>query len=175
MTRQPTSGRVPRIAGWFIRLRDSARDRRALVAGAIFFDYNDYRTHIGDKGLGALKQRVHGVVDLYGRRKPSFGELRRESSPVESIVVNWDGQAFSATVKTMTKLPAYELKGYSLRWIVYGFGDLPMETGESELPDLRPGVTATITAELKTPSPRRVVFDVIRPTRYSAATLDWRG
>ncbi len=52
------------------------------VAGMIFFDYNDYRTHVGDKGVGALQQRVHGVVDVFGRRKPSFAALREESSPV---------------------------------------------------------------------------------------------
>ena len=38
------------------------------VGGLIFFDYNDYRTHLGDKGLGVLKQRVHGVVDVLGAR-----------------------------------------------------------------------------------------------------------
>ena len=56
-----------------------------FVAGTIFFDYNDYRTHIGDKGIGPLKQRVHGVVDLYGNRKPSFEALRQEASPIESL------------------------------------------------------------------------------------------
>ena len=25
-----------------------------FVAGTIFFDYNDYRTHLGDKGVGVL-------------------------------------------------------------------------------------------------------------------------
>ncbi len=51
------------------------------VAGLIFFDYNDYRTHIGDKGRGVLKQRVHGVVDVFGARKPSFEVLRRGIEP----------------------------------------------------------------------------------------------
>jgi beta-galactosidase len=55
------------------------------VGGLIFFCYNDYRTHIGDKGLGVLKQRVHGVVDVFGARKPSYEVLRRESGPVEKI------------------------------------------------------------------------------------------
>ena len=61
------------------------------VGGLIFFDYNDYRTHIGDKGSGVLKQRVHGVVDVFGARKPSFEVLRSESSPVESLEVRPDG------------------------------------------------------------------------------------
>jgi hypothetical protein len=35
---------------------------------------------------GALKQRVHGVVDLYGTHKPSFDALRSESSPVKQLL-----------------------------------------------------------------------------------------
>ena len=64
-------------------LRDHTRVLRehACVGGAIFFCYNDYRTHIGDKGIGALRQRVHGVVDVYGERKPSFEALRNGIEP----------------------------------------------------------------------------------------------
>ena len=51
------------------------------VAGAIFFCYNDYRDPIGDQGLGVMKQRVHGVVDLY-RRPQTF--LRTAPSGIES-------------------------------------------------------------------------------------------
>lgn len=39
---------------------------KEYVGGLIFFCYNDYRTHIGDKGTGVMKQRIHGVVDLLG-------------------------------------------------------------------------------------------------------------
>lgn len=41
--------------------------KKPFVSGAIFFCYNDYRTHVGDRGVGVVQQRVHGVVDLYGR------------------------------------------------------------------------------------------------------------
>src|SRR5260370_401965 len=27
---------------------------------------DDYRTDVGDRGVGLLQQRVHGVVDVYG-------------------------------------------------------------------------------------------------------------
>src|SRR5690606_24521191 len=49
-----------------LRSNNEVFRRHDYVGGLIFFSYNDYRTHIGDKGIGALKQRVHGVVDLYG-------------------------------------------------------------------------------------------------------------
>jgi beta-galactosidase len=49
-----------------LRSHDAVLWSKDYVAGAIFFCYNDYRTHVGDRGVGALQQRVHGVVDAYG-------------------------------------------------------------------------------------------------------------
>lgn len=143
------------------------------VAGAIFFDYNDYRTHIGDKGIGPLKQRVHGVVDVYGNRKPSFDDLRRESSPLERIEIARAGEALEVTLITSRHIPAYTLDGYTLRWIVYGFGGLPMETGEAKLPRLKPGDRTSVKVHYKETGARRVQFDVMRPTRFSVATARW--
>ena len=144
------------------------------LAGAIFFDYNDYRTHIGDKGAGPLKQRVHGVVDLYGDRKPSYAELRRQSSPVEQLRVAADATGFAVTVATRRRLPAYALRGYQLRWTVYGFGDLPMEAGTADLPALPPGASATLSVQIQEKAPKRIRFDVMRPTGFSAATSVWK-
>ena len=141
------------------------------VGGLIFFCYNDYRTHIGDKGLGVLKQRVHGVVDLYGARKPSYDVLRRESSPVAEMRISENAGKRSVVVRTKKDIPAYALRGYKLRWIAYGDGDIPVEQGETPLPDLRPGDEAEVSVEVKSVNPRRVAIDVMRPTGFSAATL----
>ncbi len=97
------------------------------VGGLIFFCYNDYRTHIGDKGLGVMKQRVHGVVDLYGVRKPSFDQLRRESSPVEAIDAsraNWQFRrhsshaqsSFPRTRYVITNCAAPSMGSTTCRW-----------------------------------------------------------
>jgi beta-galactosidase len=51
---------------------DEVLRTRDFIGGLIFFCYNDYRTHIGDRGTGVMRQRVHGVVDLYGNRKGSY-------------------------------------------------------------------------------------------------------
>jgi beta-glucuronidase len=144
------------------------------VAGAIFFCYNDYRTHIGDKGLGVLKQRVHGVVDVYGTRKPSFERLRREASPVEELEIDPGSAGLVIRIKTRKSLPAYSLEGYSLRCVVYGFGDLPMEQEIKPLPKLPPGGEAGMIFVPKEKNPRRVKVDVMRPTGFSAATAEWR-
>lgn len=145
------------------------------VAGAIFFNYNDYRTHIGDKGVGALKQRVHGVVDLLGDRKPSFEDLRRASSPVEQIRVARDAGGLDVTVAARERLPSYTLEGYRLRWTVYGFGGLPMEMGEADLPKLKPGDKTTVPVRFQEKAPRRIRIDVMRPTGFSALTAYWEA
>lgn len=134
-----------------LRAHTEAYRHSPLVAGAIFFSYNDYRTHKGDKGQGAFRQRVHGVVDLAGRRKPSWEALRREASPIRSLTIEpptSDGGVSRARVRLITRaleddLPAYTLRGHRLVWTVFDRNDLPRANGQIALPDLPPGVTFT--------------------------------
>jgi beta-glucuronidase len=143
------------------------------VVGLIFFCYNDYRTHIGDRGKGVLKQRVHGVVDLYGAKKPSYDVLRGESSPVEALQITSDGNALKARVRTRRLVPAYTLLGYRLRWVVCSAEGYPLEQHETGLPDLLPGVSHSVSLGLGQPLPARVVVDVMRPTGFSARSAVW--
>jgi len=147
---------------------------RPRVAGVIFFCYNDYRTHIGDKGTGVMRQRVHGVVDLYGRRKPSFDELRRESSPIELLEAAGRADFLRVTVRTRKAVPAYTLEGYRVRALVHGPAEIPIERHLAPLPRLAPGQQATVTFECRETAPEKVVLDVVRPAGDSAATLIWR-
>jgi beta-glucuronidase len=153
---------------------DNAFREYPYVGGAIFFCYNDYRTHIGDKGVGVMKQRVHGVVDLYGARKGSFEVLRRESSPLQDLQLKAEGNSLTATVVTRKTLPAYTLEGYALRWIVYAHGDLPMEQHEVPLPRLAPGQTAGVPLAFQEKNPARIRVDVMRPTGFSALTAFYK-
>jgi beta-glucuronidase len=139
------------------------------VGGSIFFDYNDYRTHMGDKGSGVLKQRVHGVVDIFGARKPSFEVLRRESSPVESFEIKPGGRALVAVVRTRKDLPAYTLKGYILRWTAFGNGGIPLERKEVPLPDLAPGLVFETPFGPKGRDAGKVLVELVRPTGFAAA------
>jgi len=152
--------------GRILRTHDEVFRDYDYVGGLIFFCYNDYRTHMGDKGLGAMKQRVHGVVDVYGNRKPSFEELRREASPVESLEARREGAQVTVTLRTRKRVPAYTLTGYRLRCTLYGFGGLPMEQQEVGLPVLAPGATATQVFQVK--GAGRIKVDVVRPTGFSA-------
>ncbi len=158
-------------------LLDHTRVCRELdfVAGLIFFCYNDYRTHVGYKGTGATRQNPHGVVDLYGNRKPSYDTLRRESSPVECLRVTGQPSAFAITLRARKTVPAHRMTGYSLRGVLYGYGEIPLERHVVEVPTLSPGEQATILMQFKEKEPLKIVFDVLRPTAFSAYTHLWRA
>jgi beta-galactosidase/beta-glucuronidase len=141
------------------------------VGGFIFFDYNDYRTHMGDKGAGVFKQRVHGVVDVFGARKPSFDVLKRESSPVGSLEARREGDVVVAVVRTRKDLPAYTLGGYTLRWTAFGNGTIPLERGEAPLPDLAPGGSAETRFAPKERAAREILVEIVRPTGFAAASV----
>jgi beta-glucuronidase len=145
-----------------------------FVAGLIFFCYNDYRTHIGDRGVGACKQRIHGVVDLYGARKPSYDVLRHESSTVESLNVTGGPQEFTIGVRARNTVPGYAMRGYKLRGILYGPGDIPLERREAPLPVIAPGQQSSVKLAFTETGARRIEFDVMRPTEFSASTSVWR-
>ena len=156
-------------------LRDHTRVCRAAkyIGGLIFFCYNDYRTHIGDKGRGVMKQRIHGVVDVLGDRKQSYAVLRDESSPIESLDCSGNPNSFTLILRTRDSIPAYRLMGYTLRGILYGFANIPLECREAALPVLTPGQRVSVSLEFKEKGATRVQFDAVRPTGFSAITSAW--
>jgi beta-glucuronidase len=157
-----------------LRFHDAVFRSKDFVAGAIFFCYNDYRTHVGYSGVGALKQNVHGVVNVDGERKASYDVLRRESSPVESLTVENHLNAFQLVIETRRDLPMYRLRGYKLRGTFYGPGEIPLERQEIDLPEIAAGAayTAALTFS-QAGAPLLVKFDILRPTGFSAYSWDW--
>ncbi len=112
------------------------------VAGAIFFSYNDYRTHMGDVGEKSFKQRVHGVVDIYGNHKPSWQAFREAASPLSHFeLVRSESDEISVNIQTrsLKDIPAYTLNEYMLIWTVYDETGLPVKSGKQILPTLAPG------------------------------------
>jgi len=115
-----------------------------------------------------MKQRVHGVVDLFGARKPSWAALRYESNPIESMAV------FRVRTRTVNSFrDPYALDGYKLQAVLYGYSGIPLERYEAPLPRLAPGDEAKVSVQWKEKEPVRVVFDVQRPTGFSAFTKSW--
>jgi beta-glucuronidase len=78
---------------------------------------------------------------------------------------------YEVEIRTRQQLPAYTLSGYSLRWIAYGYDDLPMAGGTMALPAMEPGSSHRFSAVMQTPELRRIVVDVLRPTGFSAMTV----
>ena len=172
-TPERPEGDLPRIE--ILRSHTTVFRSKDFVGGAIFFCYNDYRTHIGDRGVGALQQRVHGVVDVNGRPKPSHAVLRDESSPIESLTITNQGDTFHVLLKTRNTLPSYTLRGYRLRGVFFGQGDVPVERQEIKLPDLVSGKTAEVDlAFAQADSPYRVCFGVIRRTQFAVYSQEWK-
>jgi beta-glucuronidase len=166
-------GDEPRME--ILRTHDLAIRSKDFVAGAIFFCYNDYRTHVGDRGVGPLQQRVHGVVDLYGAHKPSYDLLCRESSPIESLAIERQGNRFRVLIRVRHDLPRYTLRGYKLRGLFFGEGNIPVERQEVDLPDAVPGSETKLELAFTQPeAPVHVQIDVLRPTSFSAYRLDWK-
>jgi beta-galactosidase len=158
-----------------MRSHDIAIRSKEFVSGAIFFCYNDYRTHVGDRGVGSLKQRVHGVVDVYGAPKPSYELLRRESSPVESLTVEHLANKFQVLIRTRGDLPMYTLRGYKLRGSFFGQGNIPVEQQEVALPETAAGSEVKLELSFtQSESPIHIQIVVLRPTDFSAFSLDWK-
>jgi beta-glucuronidase len=153
---------------------DKVFRQRDFVAGLIFFCYNDYRTHVGDRGLGAMQQRVHGVVDVYGARKPSYEVLRVESSPLEAFSVSGKAGELKVQLKSRNAAPAYTLRGYTLRTVVYGFGGIPVERVETRLPDIEPGGQTSAVVKFAEALSVQVKLDVLRPAGASVHTAIWK-
>jgi beta-galactosidase len=159
-----------------LRTHDAAIRSKDFVGGAIFFCYNDYRTHVGDRGIGPLQQRVHGVVDLYGAQKPSYELLRRESSPIESLTVEHQLNKFEVLLKVRRDLPMYTLRGYRLQGLFFGEGNIPIERQVVDLPEAEPGSETKLELVFtQSEAPIHVQIDVLRPTSFfSAYGFDWK-
>ena len=157
-----------------LREQDAVLRKHDRIAGLIFFCYNDYRTHIGDRGAGALKQRVHGVVDVYGQRKPSYEVLRGESSPIESLSATLDVGTLKIAGRVRDTVPAYTLRGYVLEAVVYGQGNIAVERQRFLLPDLPPGTAIDHTFALTAKDKQEVRVGLRRPTGPSVRTATAR-
>lgn len=157
-----------------MRSHDAAFRSKDFVGGAIFFCYNDYRTHVGDRGAGPLRQRVHGVVDIYGAHKPSYELLRRESSPIQSLTVERQANKFQMMITTRGDLPRYTLRGYKLRVLFFGQGNIPVERQELALAEILPGTQVKAGLSFKTTEVlNHLQIAVLRPTAFSAYSLNW--
>lgn len=147
--------------------------RQDFVTGYIYFCLEDYRTHMGEEGMGKYRIRRHGVSDCRHQLKPSYDVLRDLMCPVEidkvqpstavrdknSLAAVWEAKEDDHTlivgIRVKDDIPAYTLRGYTLR---YEDADGDMQT--IALPTMFPGSRY----EISVPAINaRFKFDICRP------------
>lgn len=112
-------------------------NRVPWVAGTVYFSLNDYRTFIGETGEGKYKQRVHGIMDIYGVWKPSAFFIKQQYAPIRVIdVVRISPEKIKVSLYCNDGIPSYSVKKYY--WQIYNTRLNNMIKSEI-IPDLRPG------------------------------------
>lgn len=108
--------------------------RQDFTTGYIYFCLEDYRTQMGEEGLGKHRIRRHGITDYRHQPKPSYYVLRDMMCPVEiykvqpstavrddnSLAGVWEAQAddrmLIVGISVKNSIPSYTLRGYSLSY-----------------------------------------------------------
>jgi Beta-galactosidase/beta-glucuronidase len=113
------------------------------IAGAIFWCYQDYKSH-RNLWPGHREGYVdHGVVDEYRQRRPSFYAWEKRTAAA-TLRAKWKylgwyqtgGFAVTTGRKPISELPSYPLKDYKLHWEYRdGEGKL-LHQGDFALPDM---------------------------------------
>ena len=108
--------------------------KAAFIPGYIYFCVQDYRTQMGEEGLGRWRIRRHGVTKVDLTPKPSYYVLRQLMSPIEiievypansrktgdalagQIEVDANDRDAAITLRVKNSIPSYTLRGYTLRY-----------------------------------------------------------
>lgn len=134
----------------------------SYIAGYIYFCLNDYRTQMGEEGIGKYKIRRHGITDMYMRPKASYAVFKQVSSPVEIFkVVKLNVNDAVVGISVKNTIPYYVLRNYLLEYKT-------MDGNVVKLPvaTLHPGEKAELVLKDVNPS---YSFRILRPTGFVVA------
>jgi beta-galactosidase/beta-glucuronidase len=150
--------------------------RHDFVAGAIFWCYQDYKSH-RNLWPGLSTDWVEmGVVDENRQRLPSYAAWKERTSPARVGLVLSRGASgpptgFRATVerRPMSELPSYELRGYRLEWEARDHDRALLASGSTVLPVI--GSPAVVDGAWPATSSREITLTVrvLRPAGVVAA------
>jgi len=147
-----------------------------FIGGAVFWCYQDYKSH-RNLWPGLTTDWVEmGVVDENRQRLPSYAAWKERTSPARVGVVWTRGASgpptgFRASVERRppTEMPSYELRGYRLEWEARDHDGTLLAGASKDLPDVGPPASvegswpATASREI------RLTVRVRRPTGFVAA------
>jgi hypothetical protein len=156
--------------------------RHDFIAGAIFWCYQDYKSHRNLRPGQRQGFVEMGVVDQDRQRYPSYDAWRQLNAPVR-VRLEWSGGSFgpptgfraTLTPRGAGELPSYVPRGYRAVWEARDHDGSLIASGEAALSE----VTAPIPVEASWAPPAtrevRVRMRVVRPTGFDAAeeTLTW--
>jgi beta-galactosidase/beta-glucuronidase len=156
--------------------------RHDFVAGAIFWCYQDYKSH-RNLWPGETSGFVEmGLVDENRQRLPSYHVWQEETSPAH-VSLEWSRAndyhaptGFKARVsrRPPAEIPSYELRGYRLEWEARDHEGSVLASGSRPLPVI--GAPAVVEGSWPPSTTReiRVSIRVIRPTGFVAAEKSQR-
>jgi hypothetical protein len=153
------------------------------IGGAIFWCYQDYKSHRNLRPGPTTGQVEMGLVDENRQRRPSFFLWRDLNAPA-TVRLDWSPQTiytapegFRAVLERRGPgdLPSYAMRGYRVVWEARDADGALVARGERELPEV--GAGQTIEASWARPKGRAVALTLrlYRPTGALALerTLDW--
>ena len=173
-----TGGDATRIDDMFYHIKEW--QKQDYVCGYIYFCVQDYRTQMGEEGLGKWRIRRHGVCHTDLTPKASYHVLRQLMSPIDIVEVkpvnatknegslagqyNVDATNHDAHIVLQVKnsIPSYTLRGYHLC-----YADASGHQQTIALPDMQPGeryplVLRNVNAQY--------AFEIMRPNGFSVIT-----
>lgn len=157
--------------------------RQPRIAGALFWCYQDYKSH-RNLWPGETEGIVNtGLVDENRQRRPSYFAWQELNSPAH-LSVEWQYNAdrlpagFRALIERrgLDEIPSYALRDYRVVWKVQDDDNHVLAAGQKALPEVGPPRSLEINWQMAaSPKAVHLLLRLYRPSGFVAAekTLDW--
>lgn len=130
--------------------------KQPFVIGCIYFCLSDYRTQMGEDGVGRYCARIHGITDMYLNKKSSYDVFKNLTRPIEVLKVKkLDDTTVQMELMNKDGLPSYFTEGFVMKYkLVSG------EMKTVPIPAMKPGEIQNVKFENVPP---RYNFKIIAP------------